>query len=77
MKSRISDAQLEMNLDKLEKERGISRYKLALMAAKEARWLNDQNRIAGTDLGGEKAITVALQRLSAGKVVETNDEIIA
>ena len=77
MKSRISDARLEMNLDKLEKERGISRYKAVLMAAKEARWLNDQNRIAGTDLGGEKPSSVALQRLFDGKVVETDDEVVA
>lgn len=75
--SRISDARLEMNLDKLETELGISRYKAVLMAAKEARQLNDQNRIVGTDLGGEKPTTVALKRLFAGKVVETNDEVIA
>lgn len=77
MKSRISDAKFEMDLDKLEKERGISRYKAVLMAAKEARWLNDQNRIAGTDLGGEKPCSVALERLFDGKVVETDDEVVA
>lgn len=71
-----SDANLEMDLDKLEKERGISRYKAVLMTAKEARWLNDQQRIAGTDLGGEKPISVALQRVFDGKVVETDDEVI-
>ena len=75
--SRVSDASLEMNLDKLEKERGISRYKAVLMAAKEARWLNDQNRIVGTDLGGGKPCSVALARLFAGKVVETDDELVA
>ena len=74
--NRISDAQLEMDLDRLEKERGISRYKAVLMAAKEARWLNDQQRIAGTDLGGEKPVSVALKRVFEGKVVETDDEII-
>lgn len=74
--NRISDAHFETDLDKLEKERGISRYKAVLMAAKEARWLNDQQRIAGTDLGGEKPASVALKRVFEGKVVETNDEII-
>ncbi len=74
--SRISDAQYEMDLDKFEKERGISRYKAVLMAAKEARWLNDQQRVAGTDLGGEKPISVALKRVFDGKVVETDDEVI-
>jgi len=71
------EAHLEMDLDKLERERGISRYKAVLMAAKEARWLNDQHRIAGTDLGGEKPCTVALKRLFAGKVVEADDEVVA
>jgi DNA-directed RNA polymerase subunit K/omega len=74
--NRISDAHLEMDLDKLEKERGISRYKAVLMAAKEARWLNDQNRVAGTDLGGEKPASVALKRVFDGKVVETTDDVV-
>jgi len=73
---RISDAHFEMDLDKLEKERGISRYKAVLMAAKEARWLNDQQRIAGMDLGGEKPSSVALKRVFDGKVVEADDEVV-
>lgn len=76
MRKSSSSAALEMDLDKLEKERGISRYKAVLMAAKEARWLNDQERIAGMDLKGEKPSTVALRRVFDGKVVETDDEII-
>ncbi|MCL1947248.1 MAG: DNA-directed RNA polymerase subunit omega [Chitinivibrionia bacterium] len=74
--SKISDAPIEMDLDKLEKERGISRYKAVLMAAKEARWLNDQQRIAGMDLDGEKPFSVALHRVFNGKVVETDDEVV-
>jgi DNA-directed RNA polymerase subunit K/omega len=66
------DAKLEMNIDKLEKERGISRYKACLMAAQEARYLNDQAKLGLIDLGGKKANTVALERLYAGKVVEVD-----
>lgn len=68
-----SDAQLEMSVDKLEKERGISRYKAVLMAAKEARYLNDQAVLGITDLEGKKATTVAMQRLWDGKVVEIDE----
>lgn len=76
MRKTSSGVALEMDLDKLEKERGISRYKAVLMAAQEARWLNDQERIAGMDLRGEKATTVALRRVFDGKVVETDDEVV-
>jgi DNA-directed RNA polymerase subunit K/omega len=65
-----------MDLDRLEKERGISRYKAVLMAAKETRWLNDQQRIAGMEFGGEKPASVALRRLFDGKVVEADDEVV-
>jgi DNA-directed RNA polymerase subunit K/omega len=58
---------LELEIDKLEK-RGINRYKAVLMAAQEARFLNDQSRldIAKFD---DKPTTVAIQRLFDGRVV--------
>jgi len=68
-----SDAHLEMNVDKLERERGISRYKAVLMAAKEARMLTDQVVLGMTDLHGEKATTAAMKRLWEGKVVEVDE----
>ncbi len=68
-----NDASLEMNIDKLEQERGISRYKACIMAAQEARYLNDQAKLGIADLGGKKATTVALQRLFDGKVVIVDD----
>ncbi len=68
-----NDAKLEMNIDKLEKEHGISRYKACIMAAQEARYLNDQAKLGIADLEGQKATTVALQRLYDGKVVEVDE----
>ncbi|MGM0443023.1 MAG: DNA-directed RNA polymerase subunit omega [Fibrobacterota bacterium] len=65
-----NNAKLEMNLDKFEKERGISRYQAVLMAAKEARFLREQQNLGIDDLGGEKPETVAIRRLYEGKVVE-------
>jgi DNA-directed RNA polymerase subunit K/omega len=63
---------LELELDKLEK-RGINRYKAVLMAAKEARFINEQIRldIIKTD---EKPCTLALSRLFEGRVVIDSDE---
>ena len=69
------NATLEMNIDKLEKERGISRYKACVMAAQEARYLNDQSNLGIADLEGKKATTVALERLYAGKVVIVDEEV--
>ena len=69
-----SDALLEMNVDKLERERGISRYKAVLMAAKEARMLTDKVVLGITDLNGKKATTAAMQRLWDGKVVELDED---
>jgi DNA-directed RNA polymerase subunit K/omega len=64
----MSDQMLELQLEKLE-SRGISRYKAVLMAAEEARLINDQIRldIIQTD---DKPTSVALQRLFEGRVVE-------
>lgn len=70
------NAHFEMNIDRLEKERGISRYKAVLMAAQEARYLNDRANLDMLDLENEKPTTIALSRLFDGKVVEedTYDE---
>jgi DNA-directed RNA polymerase subunit K/omega len=50
---------LELRLDELEK-RGINRYKAVLMAAQEARFINDQTRL-GIIKQGQKPTTAALQ----------------
>ena len=65
---------IEMSIDKLEKEQGISRYKAVLMAAQQARELTDRSKLELTDLDGEKATTVALKRLFEGKIVEVSEE---
>jgi DNA-directed RNA polymerase subunit K/omega len=61
---------IELDLDKLEK-RGISRYKAVLMAAQEARFINDQMRL-GITKSEEKPTTLALKRLFEGRVVESD-----
>jgi DNA-directed RNA polymerase subunit K/omega len=62
---------LELDMDELE-ARGISRYKAVLMAAQEARFINNQIRldILKTE---EKPTSLALQRLFDGRVVEAAD----
>ena len=63
---------LELDLEQLAK-RGIDRYKAVLMAAQEARFINDQIRldiIEPTD----KPTTMALQRLYEGRVVENTED---
>ncbi len=69
-----NDAHFEMSIDRLEKERGISRYKAVLMAAQEARYLTDRANLGISELEGEKATSVALERLFAGKVVEVESD---
>jgi len=62
---------LEFDLDQLEK-RGIDRYKAVIIAAQEARFINDQIRldiIESTD----KPTTMALKRLYEGRVVENTE----
>ncbi len=66
------NAHFEMNVDRLEKEQGISRYKTVLMASQEARYLTDRANLGMIDLKGKKATTVALQRVFDGKVVEVS-----
>ncbi len=68
----MSQNLMELDLDKLEK-RGINRYKAVLMAAKEARFINDQIRL---DIikAEDKPSTIALQRLFDGRVVEDTEE---
>jgi DNA-directed RNA polymerase omega subunit len=63
---------LELDIDELER-RGINRYKAVLMAAQEARFINNQIRldILKTD---EKPTSMALARLFAGRVVEATEE---
>ncbi len=62
---------LELDIDKIE-NRGISRYKAVLMAAQEARFINDQVRLDITKIT-DKPATVALKRLFEGQVVEVAD----
>ncbi len=58
----------EVELDELEKK-GINRYKAVLMAAQEARFINEQVRL-GIVKPEEKPTTMALNRLFDGRVVE-------
>ena len=64
----MTEDRIELDLDKLE-ARGISRYKAVLMAAQEARFINDQIRLGIID-EVEKPCTSALKRLYEGRVVE-------
>ena len=59
---------IEIELDELEKK-GINRYKAVLMAALEARFINEQVRLGITKID-EKPTTQALHRLFEGRVVE-------
>jgi hypothetical protein len=58
----------ELELDELEKK-GICRYKAVLMAAQEARFINEQVRL-GIVKHEEKPTSMALDRLFEGRVVE-------
>lgn len=62
---------LELQLDDLEK-RGINRYKAVIMAAQEARFINDQMRL-GITKPEDKPTTTALKRLFEGRVVENEE----
>jgi DNA-directed RNA polymerase subunit K/omega len=62
---------LELQLDELEK-RGINRYKAVVMAAQEARFINDQARLGIIKPEG-KPTTTALKRLFEGRVVENEE----
>ena len=66
----MSEGMLELDLDQLEK-RGMSRYKAVVMAAQEARFINDQIRLNIIDTN-EKPTTLALKRLFEGRIVETS-----
>jgi DNA-directed RNA polymerase subunit K/omega len=48
--------------------RGLSPFQAVLMAAQEARFINEQARLGFYDLKGEKATTVALERLRDKKI---------
>jgi DNA-directed RNA polymerase omega subunit len=62
---------LELQLDELEK-RGINRYKAVIMAAQEARFINDQVCLGIVKIE-DKPTTFALKRLFEGRVVENED----
>jgi DNA-directed RNA polymerase subunit K/omega len=62
---------LELELDKLE-SRGISRYKAVLMAAQEARFVNDQIKLNIIDTR-EKPSSLALKWLFEGRIVENEE----
>ena len=68
----MSKEMLELELETLE-NRGISRYKAVLMAAQEARFINDQIRL-GIMTSKEKPTTLALKQLFEGRVVVENEE---
>jgi DNA-directed RNA polymerase subunit K/omega len=70
----MPDAMLEYELEKLEK-RGISRYKAVLMAAQEARFINDQVRL-GILKTKSKPTSLALQKLIDGRIVESDEQPI-
>ncbi|MDD5676113.1 MAG: DNA-directed RNA polymerase subunit omega [Chitinivibrionales bacterium] len=67
----MADELLELELDKLE-NRGISRYKAVVMAAAEARFINDQKRL-GISMTGEKPATAALRKLFENRIVEMSE----
>ncbi len=67
----MSDSMIELDLDQLEK-RGIDRYKAVIMAAQEARFINDQIRLDIIE-AQDKPTTMALKRLYEGRVVENAD----
>ncbi len=48
--------------------RGLSPFQAVLMAAQEARFINEQARLGFYDLKGEKATTVAMERLRDKKI---------
>lgn len=67
----MSESLLEFDLDQLEK-RGIDRYKAVVMAAQEARFINDQIRLDIIE-PSDKPTTMALKRLYEGRVIESSD----
>ena len=70
----MSVSVFEFDLDQLEK-RGIDRYKAVIIAAQEARFINDQIRLDIID-PTDKPTTMALKRLYEGRVVEnTGNEV--
>jgi DNA-directed RNA polymerase omega subunit len=60
---------MELDIDDLEKK-GITRYKAVIMAAQEARLINDQIRL-GIVKPDDKPTTMALKRMFDGRIVET------
>ena len=54
---------------------GISKYEFAIVAAREARRLNDWSRRSGENVSG-KVTAMALERTSRGEVRYENDDQI-
>ena len=63
---------LELDVDELER-RGMNRYKAVLMAAQEARFINNQIRLDILKTT-EKPTSLAIKRLFEGRVVEAEEE---
>ncbi len=54
--------------------KGMSPFEAVVVAAQEARFINEQARLGFLELDGEKPTTVALDRLRAGKITISNGE---
>jgi DNA-directed RNA polymerase omega subunit len=65
----VEKEMMELEIDDLEKK-GTCRYKAVIMAAQEARFINDQIRL-GIVKPEDKPTTMALKRLFEGRIVET------
>jgi DNA-directed RNA polymerase omega subunit len=63
---------LELDVDELER-RGLNRYRAVLMAAQEARFINNQIRLDILKTT-EKPTSLAIKRLFEGRVVEAEEE---
>lgn len=53
---------------------GMTPFEAVVVAAQEARFINEQARLGFLDLAGEKPTTVALDRLRAKKITVTAEE---
>lgn len=67
----MKEKMLETELEALEK-RGINRYRAVLMAAQEARFINDQVRL-GILRAKDKPTSLALKKLFDGQIVDTDE----
>ena len=65
----MAEKRMETDLERIEK-RGINRYKAVVMAAQEARFINEQSRL-GILKTKEKPTSIALRKLYEGQIVDT------